>query len=88
MAATETVNQILAPEDTRLLEGIARQERQALSRLYDRYATILYTTAARILQNTEEPADVLQNVFVQIWNQAADYDSRMGTPFRWLLARR
>ena len=75
-----------ATEDAQLVEKIARQDRQALSRFYDRYAGVLHSTAQRILSNSLEAADVLQEVFLQIWEEARDYDPASGKPFHWVLA--
>lgn len=72
-------------EDVQLLQRIAQRDRAAFSQLYDRYSGILYGTALRILNSPEETSDVLQEVFVQIWEKAHVYDSRLGKPFSWLL---
>src|SRR5687767_15750374 len=39
----------------------------------------------RILNNREEAEDVLQEVFLQVWRRAADYDENRGRPFTWLV---
>jgi len=73
-------------DDAQTLQRISRQDRQALSQFYDRYATVLHTTAMRILRNPKDAADILQDVFLQIWDQAGDYDPKRGSPFHWALA--
>lgn len=72
-------------DDAELLQRIAQRDRQAFSQLYDRYCGVLYSTAIRILNNPEEASDVLQDVFVQIWEKAGSYDSKLGKPFNWAL---
>ena len=39
----------------------------------------------RILNNREEAEDVLQEVFLQVWRRAADFDANRGKPFTWLV---
>src|SRR6266849_5364805 len=56
-------------EDVQLLQRIAGHDRQAFSQFYDRYATVLFSMAIRILNDPEEAADVLQEVFVQVWEK-------------------
>ncbi|MEY2409539.1 MAG: hypothetical protein QOF48_2209, partial [Verrucomicrobiota bacterium] len=72
-------------DDAQLLRRIARRDRAAVSQLYDRYSGVLYSTVLRILNNPAEAEDVLQDVFVQIWNKAPSYDSALGKPFNWAM---
>ncbi len=39
----------------------------------------------RILNNREEAEDVLQEVFLQVWRKAEDFDENRGRPFTWLV---
>jgi len=73
------------PSDVQLLHAIARRDEVALGSLYDRYRLILFGLLARILSSREEAEDVLQEVFLQIWRRAADFDERRGRPFTWLV---
>ena len=63
---------------------MARDE-AALAELYDRYRVILFGLLMRILSNREEAEDVLQEVFLQVWRRAADFDANRGRPFTWLV---
>ena len=72
-------------DDAQLLQRIAQRDRQAFSQLYDRYAGVLYSTTIRILNDPEEASDVLQDVFLQIWEKAGSYDPHLGKPFNWAL---
>ena len=73
-------------DDAQLLQRIGQHDRQAFSQLYDRYAAILYSTTLRVLSDPNEAAAVLQNVFLQIWDQAGRYDPLLNKPFNWALA--
>jgi RNA polymerase sigma-70 factor (ECF subfamily) len=71
--------------DILLLKAIAARDEAALAQLYDRYRTILFGLLMRILNNREEAEDVLQEVFLQVWRKAADFDESRGRPFTWLV---
>lgn len=71
--------------DVDLLHAVARGDEAALARLYDQYRAILFGLLVRILSSREEAEDVLQDVFVQVWRRAADFDEKRGKPFTWLV---
>ena len=71
--------------DVLLLKAIAARDEAALAQLYDRYDRILFGLLMRILNNREEAEDVLQEVFLQVWRKAADFDESRGRPFTWLV---
>ena len=70
---------------TRLLRRIAAQDRQALAELYDQMAAVLFSTSVRILGDAHEAQEVIQDVFMQIWNKAHTFDAGLGSPFHWAL---
>jgi RNA polymerase sigma-70 factor (ECF subfamily) len=71
--------------DVALLSAIAARDEVALAQLYDRYRAILFGLLMRILNNREEAEDVLQEVFMQVWRKAEDFDENRGRPFTWLV---
>jgi RNA polymerase sigma-70 factor (ECF subfamily) len=71
---------------TDLLRRIAAQDRQALAEFYDEVAGLLFATAVRILGDSQEAEEVIQDVFVQIWAKAAAYDESLATPCHWALS--
>ena len=71
--------------DVELLKAIAARDETALAQLYDRYRVILFGLLMRILNNREEAEDVLQEVFLQVWRKAEDFDENRGRPFTWLV---
>ena len=71
--------------DVELLAAIARKDETALAELYDRYRVILFGLLIRILTSREEAEDVLQEVFLQVWRRAGDFDEKRGRPFTWLV---
>jgi len=68
-----------------LLRRIAAQDREALAQLYDEIVGVLFATAIRILGDPLEAEEVVQDVFVQIWNKAGTFDLALGAPFHWAL---
>src|ERR671931_165993 len=79
-----------APSDLELMEGIQREEPEALSQLYDRYNCILKALILRVIHNEAEADDLLQEIFMEIWNQAKNFSAQKGKPLGWMvtLARR
>jgi RNA polymerase sigma-70 factor (ECF subfamily) len=82
----ETMMQDLEVLQAELLRRIARQDRDALSEFYHQTARPLFSLACRMLGNVSDAEEVIQDVFVQIWNKAAKFDAEKGQPFHWVLA--
>jgi RNA polymerase sigma-70 factor (ECF subfamily) len=71
--------------DAELLRQIAGGDEAALAALYDRYKSILFSLILRILHSQSEAEDILQDVFIQVWKKASDFDEERGRPFTWLV---
>jgi RNA polymerase sigma-70 factor (ECF subfamily) len=74
-------------EDVLLVRAIAGGDREALARLYDRYASILLALALRIIRDRREAEDLLHDVFLEVWRSAKDYDLTRGRVRTWLIIR-
>jgi RNA polymerase sigma-70 factor, ECF subfamily len=66
-----------------LLRRVAQGDRRGFEELYDRFSGVLFSTAYRVLNNQEAAEDVLQEVFIQIWEKAPLYDPTRGKPMTW-----
>ena len=79
-----------APSDLDLMGGIQAGDPDALSQLYDRYNGILKALILRVIHNEAEADDLLQEIFMEIWNQAKNFSAQKGKPLGWMvtLARR
>lgn len=70
-------------QHTDLLRRVAMQDADAFAALYDCLSRPLYSIALHMLGGAPEAEEVIQDVFVQIWNGAASFDSTLGTPHQW-----
>lgn len=71
--------------DPKLLSRVAKGDVEAFSRLYDQSNVLLFTLACRILGDREEAAELLQEVYLEVWRKVARYDVGRGTPISWLV---
>ncbi|MDQ4121435.1 MAG: sigma-70 family RNA polymerase sigma factor [Acidobacteriota bacterium] len=71
--------------DADLLSSIAQGDETAVIALYDRYHRVLFGLIVRILHNHAESEDLLQEVFVQVWQKAQNFDQERGKAFTWLM---
>ena len=67
-----------------LIHRIAAGDHTALGEFYDRFAGMANGLALRILRNTSDAEEVVQEVFLQAWRQADRYDAARGTPEAWI----
>jgi RNA polymerase sigma-70 factor (ECF subfamily) len=69
----------------RALERVAGGDAAALEDLYRRTSAKLFGVVVRILGDRSEAEDVLQDVYITIWNRAGSYDATRGvSPITWL----
>ena len=74
-----------ATADIALLARIAGRDADALGELYDRHSRLLFSLIVRVLRDRGESEDVLQDVFVRIWDRADSYSPALGAPTAWLV---
>jgi RNA polymerase sigma-70 factor (ECF subfamily) len=86
LAVLATLGESAAAEaDRAAVHRMARGDRDALADLYDRHARLLYSLALRMVRLQADAEDVLQDVFAQVWRQAARYDTSRGSVVGWLV---
>jgi RNA polymerase sigma-70 factor (ECF subfamily) len=71
--------------DAEMLRAVSRGDEDAFASVYDRYSPILFGLLLRILRSRSEAEDVLQEVFLQVWQQARSFDAARGRAFTWLV---
>ena len=69
-----------------LIAGLKAKKNDAFSHLYDNYSGALFKTIKQIVHDEELAADVLQEVFVQIWKNIESYDSSKSKLYTWMLS--
>jgi RNA polymerase sigma-70 factor, ECF subfamily len=73
-----------AQDLTALLARVARQDRAAFAEVYRVTSSKLFGIIVRILHRRDIADEVLQEVFVKIWDRAADFDPKMASPITWM----
>ncbi len=66
------------------LQAAGKRDAAAFRRLYDASSAKLFGFALRILHKRELAEEVLQESFVAIWNNAANYQSHLAAPMTWM----
>jgi RNA polymerase sigma-70 factor (ECF subfamily) len=72
-------------EDLRLMEGVKRRDAESLARLYDRHVPVVFALCLRVLRDSAEAEDTVQDVFWEIWRRADRYEPARGTPRVYLM---
>ncbi len=71
--------------EVELVRRLRAKDRTALEYLYDHYSAALYGAIFRIIQKEAVAEEVLQDVFLKIWDKFEYYDASKGKLFTWLL---
>jgi RNA polymerase sigma-70 factor, ECF subfamily len=76
--------------DEALMNAVSRRRHDALAELYDRHGKRLRATIDGVVHEEAEADDVLQEIFIQIWEEAGRYSPKAGKPLGWMvtIARR
>ena len=89
---TQQIAEVTPPEttDEQLMARIQARDDAALATLYKRHTPLLRTIVSRVVHNEHDADDLLQEIFVELWNRAAHYDEAKGKALGWMvtLARR
>ena len=70
-------------KDVELLARVAKGDEQAFAQFYRRTADGLYSLALKMMNDSGEAEDVLQDGFSYMWKRAATYDPARSSPFTW-----
>lgn len=74
-------------QDVVLVAAMARGDRDALAKLYQRHAGVLLGLAIRIVKERREAEDLLHDVLLEAWRAAKDFDPKRGRVRTWLAIR-
>lgn len=72
--------------DEDLIRRIVEGDEEAFMALHDRYGGFAYSLARRILGDSGEAEDAVQEAFISVWRMSRSFDGRRGTPRAWLLS--
>ncbi len=76
---------LLSASDGSVVRAIAEGSQEAVAELYDRYAPMLLGLARKILGSPEDAEEILQEVFVHVWDRAGRYDPTRSSVSTWLV---
>jgi RNA polymerase sigma-70 factor (ECF subfamily) len=82
MSIHRSFNQL---SDTELMTQVVHRSERALEVIYQRHSPLLRSVAMRILSNYAEVDDVLQDVFIHLWDRSTDYSAEKGQLLGWLV---
>jgi len=71
-------------DQTDLMKKIRGKDQEALKELYDLYKRILFGMIFSIVKSREEAEDLLQEVFVTVWEKAPAFDENRGNVYSWI----
>ncbi|NWK96452.1 RNA polymerase subunit sigma [Sphingobium lactosutens] len=66
------------------LSGVARHDQIALRQVYELTCAKLFGICLRISGDRESAEDILQDVYIKVWNRAARFDAGRASPVTWL----
>ena len=72
------------PSLERLLELVAQGDREAFEKLYDEVAGTVFGLAKRILVDPARAQEVAQEVLIEVWQKAGDYQPRRASAITWI----
>lgn len=83
-AFTSTGHREVSP-DAALLSRLLQKDVSAFEELYERHSRLVSSLVHRILRQAAISEEVVQDVFLQLWRNAGQYDSARGPVLPWLL---
>jgi len=73
-------------DDKQLIQLIAQKDSNALEMLYDRYEQVIYSFAYQIVKDSMAAEEVMQELFLRVWNNAGQIDFGKGKLLTWMFA--
>lgn len=72
--------------DAELIEKVKRRGTDGLGLLYDRYSQVVYSLFLRVTHDTGTAEDLVQELFLRVWNRAQYFDPQKGSLGVWILS--
>ena len=67
------------------LAAAAHGDQEAFATFYDATAAVVHGTVLRVLRDPAQSEEVVQEVFLEAWRQAARFDPERGTARSWVV---
>jgi len=71
--------------DEMVMGLIQERDPEAIGILHDRYARLLKSLIMKVVHNEAESDDLLQEIYMEIWDRAASYDAEKGKALSWVV---
>lgn len=71
--------------EEQLVSLLKNQSREGFNYLYDNYSAVIFGTIRRIIADENTAQDVMQESFVKIWNNIAQYNPAKGRIYTWMI---
>ncbi len=71
--------------DLELMRRVAENDREAVSHLYDRFASLVYRLAFQAMPTRADAEDAVQEIFVRLWRTADRYDPKRAALVTWVM---
>jgi len=75
----------LSQDGIQLIQQMANGDNKAFQAFYEKYSSLAYSIAMKMLRSPTNSDDLLQEVFLQIWRQASRYSKERGNPEAWVI---
>lgn len=85
LAAIGKAAHLGSDDEVELMKRIKAKDDKALGELYDLYNRLLFGMIISIVKKREEAEDVLQEVFVKIWEKAYTFNEDRGNVYSWIV---
>ena len=77
--------EIRTADDTAMFTRIGQRDENAMEAVFRRYSGPVYSVAFRVLRDSGQAEDVLQEVFLQLWRKPAAFVQNRGSLGAWLV---
>jgi RNA polymerase sigma-70 factor (ECF subfamily) len=72
--------------DEEIMQRLSLRDRDAFEKIYDRYGSLVYSTALRVLRDPHLAEDISQEIFVRLWRKPDSYVAERGRFLTWLIS--
>ncbi|MCC9068295.1 ECF RNA polymerase sigma factor SigK [Arthrobacter cryoconiti] len=82
---SKSVDSLTQSTHEELIRLVAQGDEAAFEQLYDSVAARVYGLVLKVLRDPSQSQEVTQEIFVDIWTQAARFDADRGKAMSWIL---